>query len=125
MKTVYVMGAGDVRVEACRLSAHIRMVTSVDCHFERDNAGTKSILLVAETVEDGRRIHPLALKSAPKEAATLSEAADLIILPEAELLLRGTYLNRREVRGYFVQIKCGNRWCKVAVSHAETSCSTH
>lgn len=50
---------------------------------------------------------------------TLSEAADLIISPEAELLLHGTYVNRRGVRGYFVQIKCGNHWCKVSVSHAE------
>lgn len=50
---------------------------------------------------------------------TLREAADLILLTEAELLLLGTYVNRRGVRGYFVQIKCGNHWCKVSVSHAE------
>jgi hypothetical protein len=50
---------------------------------------------------------------------TLSEVADLIISPEAELLLRGTYVNRRGVRGYFVQIRCSSHWCKVSVSHAE------
>ena len=50
---------------------------------------------------------------------TLSEVADLIISPEAEFLMRGNYVNRRGVRGYFVQIKCGNHWCKVSVSDAD------
>jgi hypothetical protein len=50
---------------------------------------------------------------------TLNEVADLIISPQAETLLRGNYVNKRGVRGYFVQIKCGNHWCKVSVSNAE------
>ncbi len=50
---------------------------------------------------------------------TLSEVADLITSPEAEFLMRGNYVNKRGVRGYFVQIKCGNHWCKVSVSNAD------
>lgn len=50
---------------------------------------------------------------------TLNEVADLIISPQAETLLRGNYVNKRGVRGYFVQIKCGNHWCKVSVSNAD------
>jgi hypothetical protein len=50
---------------------------------------------------------------------TLSEVADLIISTEAEFLVRGNYVNRRGVRGYFVQLKCANHWCKVSVSNAE------
>ncbi len=50
---------------------------------------------------------------------TLNEVADLILSPQAETLLRGNYVNKRGVRGYFVQIKCGNHWSKVSVSNAE------
>lgn len=50
---------------------------------------------------------------------TLSEVADLIISTEAEVLARGNYVNRRGVRGYFVQLKCANHWCKVSVSNAD------
>lgn len=50
---------------------------------------------------------------------TLSEVADLIIAPEADCLGFGNYANRRGIRGYFVQIRCGNHWCKISVSHAE------
>ena len=50
---------------------------------------------------------------------TLHEVADLIVSPQAETLLRGNYVNKRGVRGYFVQIKCGNHWCKVSVSNAD------
>jgi hypothetical protein len=50
---------------------------------------------------------------------TLNEVADLIISPEAERLACGNYTNRRGVRGYYLQVKCGNQWCKVSVSHAE------
>ena len=50
---------------------------------------------------------------------TLNEVADLILSPQAETLLRGNYVNKRGVRGYFVQVKCGNHWCKVSVSNAE------
>ena len=28
-------------------------------------------------------------------------------------------MNRRGVLGYFMQVKCGDHWCKVSVSHAE------
>lgn len=49
----------------------------------------------------------------------LNEIADLIVSPKAETLLRGNYANKRGVRGYFVQIKCGNHWCKVSVSNAD------
>jgi len=50
---------------------------------------------------------------------TLNEVADLIVSPQAETLLRGNYVNKRGVRGYFVQIKCGSHWCKVSVSNAD------
>jgi len=50
---------------------------------------------------------------------TLNEVADLIVSPHAETLLRGNYVNKRGVRGYFVQIKCANHWCKVSVSNAD------
>jgi hypothetical protein len=49
----------------------------------------------------------------------LSEVGDLILATDAEILLLGNYVNRRGMRGYFVQIKCGNHWCKVSVSHAD------
>ena len=50
---------------------------------------------------------------------TLSEVADLIRLPHAEHLCNGNYINRRGIRGYYVQLKCGNHWCKVSISHAD------
>jgi hypothetical protein len=50
---------------------------------------------------------------------TLSEVADLLISPHAERLCHGNYINRRDVRGYYVQMKCGNHWCKASVSHAD------
>lgn len=50
---------------------------------------------------------------------TLNEVGDLILAPGAEVLLFGNYVNRRGIRGYFVQIKCGNNWCKVSVSNAD------
>jgi len=50
---------------------------------------------------------------------TLNEVADLIASPEAESLSRGNYLNRRGIRGYYLQLKCGNNWCKISVSHAD------
>jgi hypothetical protein len=50
---------------------------------------------------------------------TLNEVSDLIVSPHAETLLRGNYVNKRGVRGYFVQIKCANHWCKVSVSNAD------
>ena len=50
---------------------------------------------------------------------TLNEVADLIVSPEAESLSCGNYLNRRGIRGYYLQLKCGNNWCKISVSHAD------
>lgn len=50
---------------------------------------------------------------------TLNEIADLITSPEAEPVSCGNYFNRRGVRGYYVQVKCGNNWCRVSVSHAD------
>lgn len=50
---------------------------------------------------------------------SLNEIADLITAPAARILFDGNYWNRRGIRGYYVQIKCGNQWCKVSVSHAE------
>lgn len=50
---------------------------------------------------------------------TLNEVADLIVSPEAEHLSRGNYLNRRGIRGYYLQLKCGSNWCKISVSHAD------
>jgi hypothetical protein len=50
---------------------------------------------------------------------TLSEVADLLISPHAEQLCQGNYTNRRNIRGYYVQLKCGNHWCKVSISHAD------
>lgn len=50
---------------------------------------------------------------------TIDEIADLLLSPEAELLASGNYTNRRDVLGYFMQIKCGAHWCKVSVSDAE------
>src|ERR1700675_4978821 len=50
---------------------------------------------------------------------TLNEVADLLISPEAEQLCQGNYTNRRNIRGYYVQLKCGNHWCKVSISHAD------
>jgi hypothetical protein len=40
-----------------------------------------------------------------KEEEDPEEVADLIVSPQAETLLRGNYVNKRGVRGYFVQIK--------------------
>ena len=34
-------------------------------------------------------------------------------------LPRQLYTNRRNIRGYYVQLKCGNHWCKVSISHAD------
>jgi hypothetical protein len=50
---------------------------------------------------------------------TLNEIADLIISPESEHLSCGNYINRRGIRGYYVQLKCGSNWCKISVSHAD------
>lgn len=50
---------------------------------------------------------------------TLSEVADLLISPESEFLAHGNYVNRRGIRGYYVQVKSGNHWCKVSISHAD------
>jgi hypothetical protein len=50
---------------------------------------------------------------------TLDEVADLIAAPASELLSTGNYVNRRGILGYFMQVKCGDHWCKVSVSHAE------
>jgi len=50
---------------------------------------------------------------------TLNEVGDLIISPDAEFLLRGNYVNRRGVRGYFVQVKSGSNWCRISVSNAD------
>ena len=50
---------------------------------------------------------------------TLNEVADLISSTAAELLMNGNYLNRRGIRGYCAQFKCGHHWCKVSVSHAD------
>jgi len=50
---------------------------------------------------------------------TLNEIADLIISPEAERLACGNYTNRRSIRGYYLQVKCGDHWCKVSVSHVD------
>jgi hypothetical protein len=50
---------------------------------------------------------------------TLNEVADLITSPEAERLACGNYMNKRGVRGYYLQVKCGDQWCKVSVSHAD------
>lgn len=50
---------------------------------------------------------------------TLNEIGDLIISQEAEELSHGNYVNRREIRGYYAQVKCGNHWCKISVSHAD------
>lgn len=36
---------------------------------------------------------------------TLNEIADLIISPEAEHVASGNYLNRRGVRGYYLQLR--------------------
>ena len=33
--------------------------------------------------------------------------------------MNGNYLNRRGIRGYCAQFKCGHHWCKVSVSHAD------
>lgn len=50
---------------------------------------------------------------------TLNEVADLISSPETERLTCGNYMNRRDARGYYLQVKCGDHWCKVSVSHAD------
>jgi hypothetical protein len=50
---------------------------------------------------------------------TSDEIADLLLSPEAEFLPAGNYVNRRGVVGYFMQVKCGDHWCKVSVSHVE------
>src|SRR5436305_372739 len=50
---------------------------------------------------------------------TLNEVADLIDSRNAELLRWGNYLNRRGVRGYYMQMKCGDHWCKISVSDAD------
>ena len=53
---------------------------------------------------------------------TLSEVADLLISPHAEQLCHGNYTNRRNIRGYYVQLKCGNHWCKAEI-HVYTNSS--
>src|ERR1017187_229773 len=63
------------------------------------------------------RIVPLLLKRG--SPVTLNEVADLIVSPEAEHLSRGNCLNRRGIRGYYLQLKCGSNWCKISVSHAD------
>lgn len=50
---------------------------------------------------------------------TIDEIADLLLSPEAEFLPAGNYVNRHGVVGYFMQVKCGEHWCKVSVSHVE------
>lgn len=50
---------------------------------------------------------------------TLNEVADLIDAPDAESLCWGNYKNRRGVRGYYQQTKCGNHWCKISVSNVD------
>jgi hypothetical protein len=50
---------------------------------------------------------------------TLNEAADLLESSHVHCLSAGNYLNRRGVRGYYVQLKCGSNWCKVSVSNAD------
>ena len=50
---------------------------------------------------------------------TIDEIADLLVSQEAECLPAGNYVNRRGVVGYFMQVKCGNNWCKISVSHVE------
>jgi hypothetical protein len=51
---------------------------------------------------------------------TTDEIAYLLLSPEAEFLPAGNYVNRRGVVGYFMQVKCGNHWCKVSVSNVES-----
>lgn len=50
---------------------------------------------------------------------SLSEVADLLTSSHAEQLCNGNYENRRGVRGYYLQTKCGNHWCKISISHAD------
>jgi hypothetical protein len=50
---------------------------------------------------------------------TLSEIADLITSQHAEELARGNYYNRRSVRGYYVQLKCADHWCKISISNVD------
>lgn len=50
---------------------------------------------------------------------TLKEVADLIESLDATPLVWGNYFNRRNVRGYYLQTKCGFHWCKISVSHAD------
>jgi hypothetical protein len=50
---------------------------------------------------------------------TLKEIGDLILSPQAELLSQGNYINRRGIRGYYLQVKCADHWCKISVSHAD------
>ena len=50
---------------------------------------------------------------------TLCEVADLIDSPRTEWLCRGNYVNRRGVRGYYIQVRAGNCWCRVSVSDAD------
>ena len=50
---------------------------------------------------------------------TLNEIADLIISPTTERVSHGNYLNRRGIRGYYLQVRSGNHWCKISVSHAD------
>jgi hypothetical protein len=51
------------------------------------------------------------------------EIAGLIASPHAELLCRGNYVNRRGVRGYYIQVKCADHWCKVSISHVDRNYS--
>jgi len=50
---------------------------------------------------------------------TLQEVADLIESVDATPVAWGNYLNRRDIRGYYLQTKCSLHWCKVSVSNAD------
>jgi len=52
-------------------------------------------------------------------AMTMKEIADLIESSEARQLASGNYLNRRGARGYYLQIKYADYWCKNSISHAD------
>jgi hypothetical protein len=50
---------------------------------------------------------------------TLSEVADLITSQRTVELAHGNYYNRRFVRGYYVQLKCADHWCKISISNVD------
>jgi hypothetical protein len=51
---------------------------------------------------------------------TLMEIADLIGSSYAQVLACGNYKNRKGALGYFLQVKCGDHWCRISVSHIES-----